>query len=57
MPNSFGHQGNFAPDGKTFYATQNFRGVGGFLGPRLLPPGKSEALPPWQYEGDGSPTH
>ena len=28
---SFHHIGNFAPDGKTFYATQNFRGVGGFL--------------------------
>ena len=22
MPNSFGHQGNFAPDGRTFYLTQ-----------------------------------
>jgi hypothetical protein len=33
MPNSFGHQGNFAPDGLTFYLTQMDRGVGGFLFP------------------------
>jgi hypothetical protein len=28
---SFHHMGNFAPDGRTFYASQNFMGVGGFL--------------------------
>jgi LVIVD repeat len=53
---SFHHMGQFAPDGKTFYATQNFRGVGGFLYIfDLSDPANPKALPPWQYEGDGRP--
>src|SRR5215471_16080406 len=47
---SFHHMGNFAPDGKTFYATQNFRGVGGFLYIfDLSDPAHPKALPPWQF--------
>jgi hypothetical protein len=53
---SFHHMGNFAPDGKTFYATQNFRGVGGFVYIfDLSDPAHPRALPPWQYLGDGRP--
>jgi hypothetical protein len=53
---SFHHMGNFAPDGRTFYATQNFRGVGGFVYIfDLSDPANPQALPPWQYLGDGRP--
>jgi hypothetical protein len=53
---SFHHMGNFAPDGKTFYATQNFRGVGGFVYIfDLSDPANPKELPPWQYLGDGRP--
>jgi hypothetical protein len=53
---SFHHMGHFAPDGKTFYATQNFRGVGGFLYIfDLSDPANPKSLPPWQYAGDGRP--
>jgi hypothetical protein len=51
---TFHHMGNFAPDGKTYYASQN--------GPRhsLYPfdvsdPTHPQALPPWVYLGDGAP--
>ena len=51
---TFHHMGNFAPDGKTYYASQN--------GPRhsLYPfdvsdPTHPRALPPWEYLGDGVP--
>jgi len=54
MPNSFGHQGNFAPDGRTFYLTQMNRGVGGFLFPvDISDPSNAKELPPWQFLGDG----
>jgi len=53
---SFHHMGAFAPDGKTYYATQNFRGVGGFLYIfDVSDPANPQALPPWQYLGDGRP--
>ena len=53
---SFHHMGDFAPDGKTFYATQNFRGVGGFVYPfDVSDPANPKALTPWQYLGDGRP--
>ena len=53
---SFHHMGAFAPDGKTYYATQNFRGVGGFLYIfDLSDPAHPKSLPPWQYLGDGRP--
>src|SRR5215470_12369885 len=31
VPNSFGHMGGWAEDGKTYYIGQQFRGVGGIL--------------------------
>ena len=53
---SFHHMGAFAPDGKTYYATQNFRGVGGYLYIfDVSDPANPQALPPWQYLGDGRP--
>ena len=51
---TFHHMGNFAPDGKTYYASQN--------GPRhsvypfdVSDPTHPQALPPWEYLGDGVP--
>jgi hypothetical protein len=54
---SFHHMGEFAPDGKTFYATQNFMGIGSFLFIfDLSDPANVRELPPWQYvAGDGHP--
>jgi len=54
LENSFGHQGNFAPDGLTFYLTQMNRGIGGYLYPvDLTDPSNPQMLPPWQFLGDG----
>jgi len=53
---SFHHMGEFSPDGKTFYASQNFMGLGGFLYIfDLSDPSNVKELPPWQYNGDGRP--
>jgi len=53
---SFHHMGAFAPDGKTYYATQNFRGLGGFVYIfDVSNPSNPVSLPPWQYLGDGRP--
>jgi hypothetical protein len=53
---SFHHMGAFAADGKTYYAGQNFRGVGGFVYPfDVSDPANPKSLPPWQYLGDGRP--
>jgi hypothetical protein len=53
---SFHHMGEFAPDGRTFYASQNFMGVGGFLYIfDLSDPANPRELPAWQYLGDGRP--
>jgi len=53
---SFHHMGEFAPDGRTFYASQNFMGVGGFVYIfDLSDPENPRALPAWQYLGDGRP--
>jgi hypothetical protein len=53
---SFHHMGEFATDGRTFYATQNFRGLGGFLYIfDLSDPANPRELPPWQFLGDGRP--
>ena len=50
------HMGNFAPDGMTYYITQNFMGVGGFLlVVDVSDPSNPVELPPWQYLGDGRP--
>jgi LVIVD repeat len=51
-----GHMGAFAPDGRTYYETQSFRGVGGFLYiVDVSNPSNPKELPPWQYLGDGRP--
>jgi hypothetical protein len=50
LQGSAGHEGNFAPDGKTYYLTQNNRGLGGFLYPvDLTDPANAKGLPPWQF--------
>ena len=56
LPGSQGHMGAFAPDGQTYYLTQSFRGVGGYLYVvDLSDPSHPRELPPWQYQGDGRP--
>jgi len=56
MPGSRNHMGAFAPDGLTYYATQNFQGIGGFLYiVDLTDPSHPLMLPPWQFLGDGRP--
>jgi hypothetical protein len=53
---SFHHMGAFAKDGKTYYASQNFQGIGGFVYPfDVSDPAHPVSLPPWQYLGDGRP--
>ena len=56
MPGAQGHMGAFAPDGRTYYLTQSFRGIGGFLYiVDLTDPSNPQMLPPWQFLGDGRP--
>ena len=56
LPGSQGHMGAFAPDGRTYYLTQSFRGIGGFLYiVDLTDPSNPLMLPPWQFLGDGRP--
>ena len=56
LPDSHGHMGNFAPDGRTYYLGQSFRGVGGFLYiVDLSDPSHPRELPRWQFLGDGRP--
>jgi hypothetical protein len=56
LPGSQGHIGRFAPDGRTYWITQSFMGLGGFLyGVDLTDPSHPKELPPWQYAGDGRP--
>jgi hypothetical protein len=53
---SFHHMGSFAPDGKTFYASQNNQGIGGFVYIfDVSDPSNPVSLPPWQYLGNGRP--
>jgi hypothetical protein len=58
MPGSNGHMGNFAPDGKTFYLSQN-PCCSGFGGPLyivdLSDPSHAQMLPTWNFAGDGRP--
>src|SRR5438874_2334359 len=56
LPGSHGHMGAFAPDGRTYWLTQSFRGPGGFLySVDLADPSNPLVLPPWQFLGDGRP--
>jgi hypothetical protein len=56
LPGSQGHMGAFAPDGRTYYLTQNYRGVGGYLYiVDLRNPSHPRMLPRWQYQGNGRP--
>ena len=56
MPGAQGHMGAFAPDGLTYYETQSFRGIGGFLYiVDLTNPSHPQELPPWQFFTDGRP--
>jgi hypothetical protein len=56
LPGSLGHMGNFAPDGRTYYLTQGFEGIGGFLYiVDLSDPSNPQQLPTWQFLGDGRP--
>src|SRR5215475_11980673 len=56
VPNSKGHMGGWAEDGKTFYVGQNFRGVGGIL-PIIdvTDPNNAKWLLNWTFTGDGRP--
>jgi len=50
---TFHHMGDFAPDGKTFYASQN--GGASLYIFDVSDPAHPLALPPWQFVGDGQP--
>jgi hypothetical protein len=51
-----GHAGNFSPDGRTYYATQSFRGLRGIM-PIIdvSDPANPKHLLNWQFPGDGRP--
>jgi hypothetical protein len=58
LPGSNGHMGAFAPDGKTYYLSQNpcCSGVGGPLYVvDLTDPSNAKQLPTWNFAGDGRP--
>ncbi|HMH17102.1 MAG TPA: hypothetical protein VK572_03035 [Burkholderiales bacterium] len=56
VPNSSGHMGGWAEDGKTYYIGQSFRGVGGIL-PIIdvTDPYQARWLLNWTFTGDGRP--
>ena len=58
LPGSNGHMGNFAPDGKTFYLSQN-PCCSGFGGPLYIidtsDPANAKELPTWNFGGNGRP--
>ena len=58
LPQSNGHMGNFAPDGKTFYLSQN-PCCSGFGGPLYIidtsDPYNAKMLPTWDFTGNGRP--
>src|SRR5258708_24784062 len=57
VPNSFGHMGGWADDGKTYYIGQQFRGVGGILPIIYLTnPHNSKCPPTWTFTGARHPT-
>jgi len=51
-----GHAGNFTPDGLTYYASQDFRGLRGIM-PIIdvSDPSNPKQLLNWQFPGDGRP--
>jgi hypothetical protein len=58
LPGSNGHMGAFAPDGRTYYLTQNpcCSGVGGPLYiVDVADPSNAKQLPTWNFLGDGRP--
>jgi len=56
MAGTVGHAGNFTPDGMTYYATQNFRGLGGRMQVvDVSDPSNPVHLLNWQFPGDGRP--
>jgi hypothetical protein len=56
VPNSKGHMGSWAEDGKTYYIGQSFRGVGGIM-PIIdvTDPYNAKWLLNWTFNGDGRP--
>src|SRR5215831_8163867 len=56
VPNSSGHMGGWAEDGKTYYIGQSFRGVGGIM-PIIdvTDPYNAKWLLNWTFTGDGRP--
>ena len=58
LPGSNGHMGNFAPDGKTFYLSQN-PCCSGFGGPLYIidtsDPSNAKQLFTWNFTGNGRP--
>src|SRR4029077_12123262 len=56
VPNSSGHMGGWAEDGKTYYIGQSFRGVNGIL-PIIdvKDPYNAKWLLNWTFTGDGRP--
>jgi len=56
VPNSMGHMGGWAEDGKTYYIGQQFRGVGGIM-PIIdvTDPYNAKWLLNWTFNGDGRP--
>ena len=56
LPGSHGHMGAFSPDGRTYYLSQSYRGVGGHLYiVDLSNPSHPRMLPRWTYQGNGRP--
>ena len=56
VPNSSGHMGGWAEDGKTYYIGQSFRGVGGIM-PIIdvTDPYNAKWVLNWTFNGDGRP--
>jgi hypothetical protein len=58
LPGSSGHMGDFAPDGRTYYLSQNpcCSGIGGPIYiVDLTDPSNAKQLPTFNYVGDGRP--
>ena len=54
IPDSHAHAGNWTPDGKFFYVTQGFRGVGGTMPiVDVSDPANAKWVTTWKFAGDG----